>query len=73
MVGARDLCAKCFGALPQHQRDVLDRYRGAAPDTWGGMKYRAELAASIHVLDGMKPQVRQKNYEIAGSTGPRAG
>jgi hypothetical protein len=73
VLGQRDLCSKCFGRLPQSQRDILDKHQGAAPDSPGATRYRAELAASIHVLEGIKAPVRQENNKTAGSTGPKVG
>lgn len=73
VLGQRDLCSKCFARLPKVQRDILDKFSGAAPGTDGAMRYRAELDASIHVLDGMKPTIRQESTKFAGSTGPQVG
>lgn len=51
IVGARDLCAKHFGALPPTQQKRLDDLRGAAPGTPNATRYRAELEASITCLE----------------------
>jgi len=57
LVGRRDLCEGHFYRLPQSQREILDKHYGAEPWTPNGIRYAAEIAASVHVLEatGTRP------------------
>lgn len=50
----RDLCERHFMKLPEYQRQILDRLITAEKGSHDGHRYEAELAASVHVLEGLE-------------------